>query len=67
MEIPDISKKVHRFPQTDYTTCEFLALEILTSEDAKKKVQFPISFHIQFFIFFLFFAPFFEIQFSLKL
>jgi hypothetical protein len=38
MEIPDISKQIHRFPQTDYTTVEFLALEILTSEDAKKKV-----------------------------
>ncbi|KAG5678862.1 hypothetical protein PVAND_008493 [Polypedilum vanderplanki] len=36
MEIPDISKIMHRFPQTDYTTVEFLALEILTSPDAKK-------------------------------
>ncbi|CRL03774.1 CLUMA_CG016550, isoform A [Clunio marinus] len=35
MEVPDISKQKHKFPETDYTTVEFLALEILTSEDAK--------------------------------
>jgi hypothetical protein len=42
MEIPDISKKIHKFPETDYTTVEFLALEIQTSEDAKKLVQLYI-------------------------
>lgn len=36
MEVPDISRQKHFFPETDYTTVEFLALEILTSEDAKK-------------------------------
>ncbi|CAO1302693.1 unnamed protein product, partial [Diamesa hyperborea] len=36
MEIPDISKQHQNFPETDYTTVEFLALEILTSDDAKK-------------------------------
>lgn len=36
MEIPDISKQHHSFPETDYTTVEFLALEILTSDEAKK-------------------------------
>jgi hypothetical protein len=35
-EVPDISRQQHFFPETDYTTVEFLALEILTSEDAKK-------------------------------
>jgi hypothetical protein len=48
MEIADISKQIYKFPKTDYTTVEFLALEIWTSEDAKKKVQFPFSFSIQF-------------------
>lgn len=36
METPDISKNRRVFPETDYTTVEFLALEILTSEDAKR-------------------------------
>lgn len=36
METPDISKQHHTFPETDYTTLEFLALEILTSDEAKK-------------------------------
>lgn len=36
MEVPDISRQQHFFPETDYTTVEFLALEILTSDDAKK-------------------------------
>lgn len=40
MEIADISKQIRKFPKTDYTTVELLALEILTSTDAKKKVQF---------------------------
>lgn len=48
MEIPDISKQIHRFPQTDYTTVEFLALEILTSEDAKKKVSY-LTFNLDFY------------------
>jgi len=38
MEVPDISKQHYPFPETDYTTVEFLALEILTSEDAKRFV-----------------------------
>lgn len=42
MEIADISKQIYNFPKTDYTTVEFLALEIWTSDDAKKKVQFPL-------------------------
>lgn len=46
MEISDISKQIYKFPKTDYTTVEFLALEIWTSEDAKKKVQFPFSFFL---------------------
>lgn len=36
METPDIAKQKYNFPETDYTTVEFLALEILTSEEAKK-------------------------------
>lgn len=36
MESPDISKQKYKFPETDYTTVEFLALEILTSPDAKR-------------------------------
>lgn len=40
MEVPDISRQQHFFPETDYTTVEFLALEILTSEDAKKFATF---------------------------
>lgn len=36
MEAPDISKQKYFFPETDYTTVEFLALEILTSDDAKR-------------------------------
>lgn len=36
MEVPDISRQQHFFPETDYTTVEFLALEILTSSDAKE-------------------------------
>lgn len=36
MESPDISKQKYNFPETDYTTVEFLALEILTSDDAKR-------------------------------
>lgn len=36
MEAPDISKPKYKFPETDYTTVEFLALEILTSEEAKR-------------------------------
>jgi acid-sensing ion channel, other len=40
MEVPDISRQKHFFPETDYTTVEFLALEILTSEDAKKFEHF---------------------------
>lgn len=43
MESPDISKQKYNFPETDYTTVEFLALEILTSDDAKKfKTGFQI-------------------------
>lgn len=44
METPDIAKQTYNFPETDYTTVEFLALEILTSEEAKK---FLIFFSIQ--------------------
>lgn len=36
MEAPDISKPKYKFPETDYTTVEFLALEILTSPEAKR-------------------------------
>lgn len=36
MEAPDIAKHKYNFPETDYTTVEFLALEILTSDEAKK-------------------------------
>lgn len=36
METADISKQKYYFPETDYTTVEFLALEILTSEGAKR-------------------------------
>lgn len=36
MEAPDISKQKYKFPETDYTTVEFLALEILTSPEAKR-------------------------------
>lgn len=36
MEAPDISKQKYFFPETDYTTVEFLALEILTSPEAKR-------------------------------
>lgn len=36
MEAPDISKQKYLFPETDYTTVEFLALEILTSDEAKR-------------------------------
>ena len=35
MEVPDISRQKYFFPETDYTTVEFLALEILTSDDAR--------------------------------
>jgi amiloride-sensitive sodium channel len=35
MEAPDISKKKLIYPETDYTTVEFMALEILTSDEAK--------------------------------
>lgn len=43
METPDISKQIYNFPETDYTTVEFLALEILTSADAKRlKFSFPL-------------------------
>ncbi|XP_031627798.1 pickpocket protein 11 [Contarinia nasturtii] len=34
-EVPDISKQRYSFPAGDYTTVELLALEILTSNDAK--------------------------------
>lgn len=50
METPDISKQIYDYPETDYTTVEFLALEILTSEDAKRSkttpellIKFPFS------------------------
>lgn len=36
MEAPDISRQKYYFPETDYTTVEFLALEILTAEEAKR-------------------------------
>lgn len=36
MEAPDISKQRYLFPETDYTTVEFLALEILTSPEARR-------------------------------
>lgn len=36
MEVPDISKQKYFFPETDYTTVEFLALEILTADEAKR-------------------------------
>lgn len=36
MEAPDISKQRYKFPETDYTTVEFLALEIMTSDEAKR-------------------------------
>lgn len=39
MEMPDISRQKYDFPETDYTTVEFLALEILTSDDAKRFVR----------------------------
>lgn len=35
MESPDISRQIYSFPETDYTTVEFLALEIITSPEAK--------------------------------
>lgn len=35
MEAADISKQKYVFPETEYTTVEFLALEILTSDEAK--------------------------------
>lgn len=34
-EIPDISKARLSYPETDYTTVELLALEILTTDDAR--------------------------------
>lgn len=34
-EVPDISKQRYSFPAGDYTTVELLALEILTSDNAK--------------------------------
>lgn len=39
METPDISKQKYFFPETDYTTVEFLALEILTSDNARRWVD----------------------------
>lgn len=39
MEVPDISKQKYNFPETDYTTVEFLALEILTSDNARRWVE----------------------------
>lgn len=38
-EIPDISKQRYSFPAADYTTVELLALEILTSKNAKSFVK----------------------------
>jgi hypothetical protein len=35
-EIPEISKQMYTFPETDYATVELLALEIFTSPDAKE-------------------------------
>jgi hypothetical protein len=35
-EVPDISKARYSYPETDYTTVELLALEILTTAEAKK-------------------------------
>lgn len=35
LEIPDISKQRYSFGANDYTTIELLALEIITSENAK--------------------------------
>lgn len=46
METADISKQIYRFPKTDYTTVEFLALEIWTSEEAKK-FNFLLLFNLQ--------------------
>lgn len=36
MEVPDISKQRYTFYESDYTTVELVALEILTNEDVKK-------------------------------
>lgn len=36
MEVPDISKQRYTFYESDYTTIELVALEIITSEDVKK-------------------------------
>lgn len=39
LEVPDISKQRYSFGANDYTTIELLALEIITSENAKPYVQ----------------------------
>jgi acid-sensing ion channel, other len=45
METPDISKQINDYPETEYTTVEFLALEILTSEEAKRCTIAMQTFH----------------------
>ena len=36
IEVPDISKQRNFFPETDYTTIELLALEIITDKGARE-------------------------------
>lgn len=39
MEVPDISKQRYTFYESDYTTVELVALEILTNDDVKEWVN----------------------------
>lgn len=39
MEVPDISRQRYTFYESDYTTVELVALEIITNEDVKKYVR----------------------------
>jgi len=43
MEIPDISKQRYSFAASDYTTIDLLALEILTTEEAKQFSEIPLK------------------------
>lgn len=36
MEMPDISKQRYTFYESDYTTVELVALEIITNDDVKE-------------------------------
>lgn len=40
LEVPDVSRQRYSFAAADYTTVELLALEILTSNNAKEYVCF---------------------------